>query len=191
MRGYETDFNRIAIGPRVSSPPGPDASIRSGDVFDDDRLSKRHSHPFGHDSSDHVRGAAGRQRYDHGDGASRKGWRPCDARDGRQRGSARAKPQKSTAWKLQLMAPPIDGGLRGKLPSARTFFGRPSVTHCRDAGRRPRTPLTADGPVAESYSTCRVAGRAVDQVADLGPGAEGSAVSGRIERGSHGRDFID
>ena len=78
MRAHETEVNRIAIGPRASSPAGTDAPVRSADVFDDDGLSKRPSHPLGHNSPDHIRGAARSERHDHGDGARRIGLRPCD-----------------------------------------------------------------------------------------------------------------
>jgi hypothetical protein len=41
MRTYETQLNRIAIGPRTRSPAGSDAAFRSADVFDDNGLSKQ------------------------------------------------------------------------------------------------------------------------------------------------------
>jgi hypothetical protein len=54
IRTQETQVNRITIGPRASGAAGTDAPLSSGDVFDDDRLSKRTSYPFGDDSADDI-----------------------------------------------------------------------------------------------------------------------------------------
>jgi|SRR5712671_2483990 len=54
MRAQETEVNRIAIGPRVSEAADTDAPASSADVFNDDGLSKRLSHPLGKDSPDYI-----------------------------------------------------------------------------------------------------------------------------------------
>jgi hypothetical protein len=78
MRGRRPQINRVAIGPRTSSPADTDAPIRSSGIFKDDGLSKRRSHPLGHDTPEHISGAARSSRHDHGDRASRIGLRRCD-----------------------------------------------------------------------------------------------------------------
>src|ERR1700686_568086 len=43
-------IDRIAIGLRPSGPAGTDAAVGAADIFDNDRLSERTSHPLGNDS---------------------------------------------------------------------------------------------------------------------------------------------
>ena len=57
----------IGLGPRRACQRGRAAGAR--DILDHDRLSERLAHLFGDRARDHVRGAAGRERHDHGDGS--------------------------------------------------------------------------------------------------------------------------
>src|ERR1700680_2640473 len=97
MRGHDTEVNRMAIGPRASSPADPDAPVRSGNVFYDDRLSKGAPHHFGPNSPAHISAAARSVRNDHGDGPCRISLRACNPRYSWERNSARCQMEKLTA----------------------------------------------------------------------------------------------
>jgi hypothetical protein len=79
---------------------GTEVSIRSGDVFDDDGLSKRASYPLGKESPDCIKGATRWQRHDHGDWPRRIGLRLGSPRYGWKRGSARGQMQKLKTGKF-------------------------------------------------------------------------------------------
>src|SRR5215470_6688055 len=75
-------INCIAVGSRAYSATDSDVTIPTSNVFDDDGLPKRASHPLGYKSSDNVRWPARSKRHDHGDGArwialGRRGGREC------------------------------------------------------------------------------------------------------------------
>src|SRR5262249_16695070 len=70
-QGAEAD--RIAIGPRARDAIDTDAPVSPADVFHDDGLSKRVSHPLGEHSSDYIRRAAWCKRNNHRDGPRRVG----------------------------------------------------------------------------------------------------------------------
>jgi hypothetical protein len=104
MVPQKTDVNRVTIGPRTGNAAGTDAPVCSADVFDDDGLRERTSHPLGDDSRDHIRAAARSARHDHGDWPRRIGLRLCIARDSRERGST-GQMQKSTTRKVCCIHP--------------------------------------------------------------------------------------
>jgi hypothetical protein len=81
MPAQETEVDGVAIRPRASNAADTDAPVCSADVFDNDRLSERHSHSLCKDSPDHVRIAAGRERNNHRDGTRRIGLRCCNLRE--------------------------------------------------------------------------------------------------------------
>jgi hypothetical protein len=66
MRAAAAEDDRIAIRPRASDPADSYDPVRSGDVFDDDRLSQRTSHPLGNYTPEHICGATRRVWHDHG-----------------------------------------------------------------------------------------------------------------------------
>jgi hypothetical protein len=65
LRAAGAEDNRIAIRLGASAPTNPDAPIRSADVYNNDRLTKRCPHPLSNDAPDHIRRAARRIRHDH------------------------------------------------------------------------------------------------------------------------------
>src|SRR5262249_4635174 len=69
------DAERVAVGRGAGETSDTDGAARAGDVLDDDGLAERGAHRLGHDPSDHVGRAAGRERYDHGEGARGMGLR--------------------------------------------------------------------------------------------------------------------
>jgi hypothetical protein len=71
---------RISVGPGASDPAGTDVSVRSADIFDNDGLSKRFSHPISENTRKYIRRPARGRRHDHGDGARRIGLRTCHGR---------------------------------------------------------------------------------------------------------------
>src|SRR5215472_2394147 len=107
MRVHLAKVNCIAVGSRAYSATDSDVTVATSNVFDDDGLSKRASHPLGYKSSDNVRWPARSKRHDHGDGARRVGLRLCHWRDSRQSGSTRDQLQESTARKFHGMSPNV------------------------------------------------------------------------------------
>src|ERR1700733_954257 len=81
MPAQETEVDGVAIRPRASNASDTDAPVCSADVFDNDRLSERHSHPLCEDPPYHVRITAGRERNNHRDGTYRIGLRCRNARE--------------------------------------------------------------------------------------------------------------
>jgi hypothetical protein len=97
--------NRVSIGSRARNPAGPDAPVRSGDIFYDDGLSKSAPHRFGHNPPEHISRAARSVWNDHGDGPCWVGLCPCNVRDGRKRNSTRCKMQKTSSVGKSHCAP--------------------------------------------------------------------------------------
>jgi hypothetical protein len=84
----------------VNSSTGTEASIRSGDVFDYDGLFKRASYPLGKESPDGIKGAARRERHDHGDRPRWIGLRSRDAEKCRSGCCGPGELQERSAWKF-------------------------------------------------------------------------------------------
>jgi hypothetical protein len=66
------DKQRIAVGRRARDAARADASRRTGDVFDDDRLTERPLHALGNDAGEYIGRPARRERHDHRDRADRE-----------------------------------------------------------------------------------------------------------------------
>jgi hypothetical protein len=105
VRGQASKCNRIAVRSCASSSAYAYASIGSADIFNDDGLSERSPHAFGHHSRDYIGGAARSEPHDQANGPRRIGLRHCDPRCGRDRGSARRQMQKSTTRKFCCFHP--------------------------------------------------------------------------------------
>src|SRR5215470_4171535 len=99
------DDQRIAIGFGTHDPAGTDGAAGPGDVLDQNGLTERCLHAFGERARDKVGRATCWERCDNGDRSRRIGLRPCDARGGRQRGTARYQIQKITAGKFHFEPP--------------------------------------------------------------------------------------
>src|SRR5262249_28516432 len=76
-----------------------------GDILDQNGLTERCLHAFSERARDNVGRAARWERCDNGDRSRRIGLCPCDARHGRQRGSARGQMQKISAGKFHFEPP--------------------------------------------------------------------------------------
>src|SRR5262249_47537496 len=87
--GYRAQQKRIAIRSRTDDRLGADVGAATRPVVDDELLAKPLRQPLSHQTRDDVVPAASGSRNDHAHRPRRIDLRPCDARDGRQRGSAR------------------------------------------------------------------------------------------------------
>ena len=94
---------RVAVRRRAHDRLGADIAAGARPVLDDEWLAEPLRQPLADQARDDVGAAAGGKADDDAHRPRRIGLRPRDARDGRQRGSARCQMQKSTAGKF--MAP--------------------------------------------------------------------------------------
>src|SRR6516164_1846038 len=114
MRPLVAKFDRIAVWSRAGDAAGPDTSVRSGDIFDNDGLPKRAAHSLSKNSTERVKEATGSERQDHGDWSRRIALRLRDVRRTRERGSARCQMQKSTTCKIHCALPARRQGSRNR-----------------------------------------------------------------------------
>jgi len=77
--GPISENDRVAIRRCAGYASDPDCARCSGNVFDNDRLTKELAHALGHDPSDGVAGTARAERNDHCDRAARIGLSSRDA----------------------------------------------------------------------------------------------------------------
>src|SRR5215469_10222212 len=89
----------VAIRWRSHDCLGSNIAARTRPVFDDELLTKVLRQPLTEKTCKQVRHAPRRKSNDQADRPCRIGLRPRDARDDRERGSARSEMQKSTARK--------------------------------------------------------------------------------------------
>ena len=68
MRAHVAHHDRVAVRICACSAGDAGGAASAGDVFDDDRLAQRARHRLSDDAGDDVRGAAGGEGHDHGDG---------------------------------------------------------------------------------------------------------------------------
>ena len=69
MRRPTAQDERVAIRCGAGDPADADVARSASNVFNDDRLTKRPSHPVGHDAADRVGRPARGKRHHHRDGA--------------------------------------------------------------------------------------------------------------------------
>jgi hypothetical protein len=74
MRAEMAEADGVAVRGRVHGPRNADRTAGAGDVLDHDGLAERILHPLAEDAHHGIRGAAGGERHDHGDGAGRIGF---------------------------------------------------------------------------------------------------------------------
>src|SRR5690348_16086637 len=79
VRTPMADADRVTIRCRMGDSPNPDGTVRTRDVFDDDRLTKRASHALRHDTGDGVSRPARRKGNDDRDWTRRIDLRRCAA----------------------------------------------------------------------------------------------------------------
>ena len=91
---------RVAVGGRAHDRLGADIAAGARPVLDDELLAEPLRQPLADQARDDVVRAAGGKADDDAHRPRRIGLRPCDARDGRQRGGARCQMQKFTTGKF-------------------------------------------------------------------------------------------
>src|SRR5215470_2823994 len=97
--------DRVAIGRRQSRSAHTDIAAGTADVLDVELLSNLLRQLLCDDAAENIGVPAWPERNDHTHRARRIGLRPCDARQGRQRGSAGGQINKISAGKFQLQPP--------------------------------------------------------------------------------------
>src|SRR5262245_18898388 len=95
---------RVAIRRRAYDRLSADIAVRGGPVLDDELLTPL-CEPLTHQPCGDVVPATGGVSNDPAHRPGRISLRPCDAREGRQRGSARGQMQKISAGKFHLKLP--------------------------------------------------------------------------------------
>src|SRR6516162_814336 len=86
--GYRAQQKRIAIRSRMDDRLGADVGAATRPGVDEELLAETLRQPLSHQTRDDVVPAPSGSRNDHAHRPRRIGLRPCDARDGRQRGGA-------------------------------------------------------------------------------------------------------
>src|SRR5262245_8767183 len=95
-----SEQQRITIRRRTHDRFGADVGARTGPVLDQELLAQPLRQPLPHKPRDQISVSGGRERNDHAHRARWIGLRPSDARNARQRDSARGQAQKIAAGKF-------------------------------------------------------------------------------------------
>ncbi len=99
IRGAD-DKERVSVGGRIDDALSADITVGAGPVIDEEGLSQPFREPLTYNTRADVLGAASGKTDDDAHRPRRKGLRPCDMRDSRERGGPCCQMQKSTARKF-------------------------------------------------------------------------------------------
>jgi hypothetical protein len=99
------EAQRIAVGSRAHDRLGADIAAPTWTIFNDELLTQPLRQPLPDEPRSNVGRAGWSERHDQVHRPRRIGLRPCDARDGRQRGSACCEMQELAAGKFHSEPP--------------------------------------------------------------------------------------
>src|SRR5262249_34804745 len=127
---------RIAVRARAHDRLGSHIAAGTRSVLDNKRLTETLRQPLGYQARDDIRPAAGRKTDNDAHWSRGISLCPCEARDGRQRGSARGEMQESTARSCHG-GPSQRQSTRKTTPGFSRKEGQPSARH-----QSPNTPAS-------------------------------------------------